>query len=127
MDLEADGRLEKEVILTALGQMEVTNIVATGNGFSGNFPESNMYFYFSEERSDTVLRAEDWHEPAQWEVKMRMVFYYVISSLDRCSEQLHQFISLLSQFCSAKFVLSFQYEKVVAVRDEYGLRLLHEF
>jgi hypothetical protein len=127
MDLEADGLLNKEVILRVLDQLEVTNIVETENGFSGNFPESNMYFYCSDECTDSILRAEDRGGPVQWEVKMRMVFYYVIASLNLCSEQLHQFLSLLSQSGSAKFVLSFQYEKVLAIRDDYGLRFLHDF
>ncbi|WP_148289066.1 MULTISPECIES: hypothetical protein [Herbaspirillum] len=127
MDLEADFRLEKDVVLRALRQLKVTNIVEKGNGFSGNFPESNMFFYFSEEFSDPTLRAEDWSEKITWDVKMRMVFYYVISTYDLCSEQLHQFLELLSQLCSANYILSFQYEKVVAIRDEDGLHILHNF
>lgn len=127
MDLEADYRLEKEVIVRVLSQLKVTNILEKGNGFTGNFPESNMYFYFSEELSDPTLRAENWAEKIAWDVRMRMVFYYAISSYDLCSEQLHQFLKLLSQSCSANYILSFQYEKVVAIRDESGLQFLHDF
>lgn len=127
MDLEADYRLEKEVILSVLSQLKVTNIFEKENGFTGNFPDSNMYFYFSEEFSDPALRAENWVEKITWDVKMRMVFYYVIAAYDLCSEQLHQFLKLLSQSCSANYILSFQYEKVVAIRNERGLKFLHDF
>lgn len=127
MDLEADYRLEKEIIVRVLSQLKVTNILEKGNGFTGNFPESNMYFYFSEELSDPTLRAENWIEKVAWDVRMRMVFYYVIASYDLCREQLHQFLKLLSQSCSANYILSFQYEKVVAIRDERGLQFLHDF
>jgi hypothetical protein len=71
------------------------------------------------------LKAEDYD--VDWFVGGEVVFTYVISRFDECSAQLHDFLEVFSNAFPSKWVLSFQYESVCAVRDDAGLQWLKKF
>jgi hypothetical protein len=124
MMLELDDQASQSVIRNALAQCGVVDLIGRENGFEGNFPSSNMYFFF-ESVQDGRLCAEGIE--VEWLVGGKIVFVYVISAFDECSRQLHEFLQCLSKMSSARWVLSFQYESVCAVRDDGGLQWLKNF
>lgn len=127
MMMEADSRLSESEVLDALSSCGVSEVVNRHNGFSGNFPSSNMFFTYEHSTDDQrEIRAEGMGDSG-WLVGCRLVFVYVVPHLVECGSQLSHFLQLISDVSKANWVLSFQYESIYAVRDENGFRKLVEF
>ena len=124
MMLELDQYASKRVIRDVLSRSDVDVCLETNERIDGNFPHSNMFFSFESVKNGR-LKAEDYS--VDWSVGGEVVFAYVISRFDECSQQLHDFLRTLSDATPSKWVLSFQYESVCAVRDEAGLQWLKTF
>lgn len=88
----------------------------------GNFRNSNCYFVFryvfpsDEVATDGVS--------VGWKVGVRGAFHCSIEMLAECSEDIKIFLEGFSKETDFKFVLSFQYESVYALRDEFGVSFL---
>lgn len=124
MMLELDELASKQMIRDALILSGVDICMETDDRIDGNFPRSNMFVSF-ESVKDGRLKAEDYS--VDWLVGGKVVFAYVISRFDECSAQLHDFLQTLSDATQSKWVLSFQYESVCAVRDDAGVQWLKKF
>lgn len=89
---------------------------------TGNFDCSNCYFAFRRVFPHDVA-AEG--VEASWKVSVRGAFHAPIRSLSESSKDIQDFLVGLSIETELRFVLSFQYESVYAVRDEQGLRFVN--
>lgn len=63
----------------------------------------------------------------KWTVGLTMTFHFRASNKMSSMEEIYPFIELFAEQHRHRFVLSFQYERVYAVRDERGLELLWPF
>ncbi len=127
MMMEADSRLSESEVLDAMSSCGVSEVVNRHDGFSGNFPSSNMFFTYARSADDQKeIRAEGMRD-SDWSVGCRLIFVYVIPHLVECESQLSHFLQVISDVSKANWVLSFQYESIYAVRDENGFRKLVEF
>lgn len=124
MMLELDEHASKNMIHDVLTQSGLDICMETDDRIDGNFPRSNMFVSFEVVKNGR-LKAEDYS--VDWLVGGEVVFTYVISHFDECSAQLHDFLQTLSDDTPWRWVLSFQYESVCAVRDDAGLQWLKQF
>lgn len=126
MVLEFDHQISTMEIRDILARCDVSALAECVEGFTGNFPSSNMFF--SCEHYDSkggYVRAED--ENVDWDVGGRMIFVYMMSAFEACSMQLHNFLLAMSNATTSSWVLSFQYESICAIRDYAGIHWLKDF
>jgi len=111
MMVEMDRRVSADVVRQVLVRCGVDVLTDSNDGFTGNFPSSNMFFSFCKIVKRRV-RAEDFE--GGWDVGAEMTFVYVVSEMERCGKQLRYFVDCLSEIVACNWVLSFQYESVYA-------------
>lgn len=99
-------------------------ICLDSGGVSGNFEASNTYFVFRGGGGVNEVVAEE--VDVIWSVGIRGAFHCSVGSLAESAYEIKQFLIFLSEKEICRFVLSFQYESVYAVRDEDGLHFLRE-
>ena len=92
------------------------------NRIFGTFRESNCYFVFEECAGPQDLVAEGLS--VEWQVGVRAGFHYRADNLLSSWGDMVKFISSYAGLQPFRFVLSFQYEELYAVRDETGLRII---
>jgi hypothetical protein len=126
MVLEAESGLRRMEILAALASCNVSEVVEDKKSLTGNFPRSNMYFVLDEFGESSSIAAEGASD-LTWSVASTMTFYYVTANFDECSLELHKFLRALTESSKACFVLSFQYERLYALRDQKGLHIFEKF
>lgn len=135
LNLEIDCQLRRDELIRALKSCGTNAFVEEEFGFSGYFTRSNMHFacfertrpYWAESGMRSCVIAEGVPRPLTWEICVRISFRYVLVSYEDCRDDLQKFMENLAQISKAYFVLSFQHEKVYAIRDENGLHILDKF
>jgi hypothetical protein len=85
-------------------------------GFVGSFSESNAFFVYSKNSSLEEI-ATDQENPLGWEVGARLVVHCPIGALAESAKELDDFMDALVSAVDTRFLLSFQYESICAVRD----------
>lgn len=85
-------------------------------GFVGNFPESNAFFVFTNNPSLEEI-ATDQMQPLGWEIGARLAVHCPVSLLEESAKELESLIAEMDKTLKARFLFSFQYESVYAVRD----------
>jgi hypothetical protein len=118
LTLEVDSRLSRESAKSALAQCSAELVEAQAS-MSGVF-SSGMTFLWRDASSDPVPMTES-DEPLDWHIGSRMSFRVVASKYDECMGEVKRLLDLLARTSPAHFVLAFQYERVLALRDEKGL------
>lgn len=88
----------------------------------GCFDNSNSYFVFRQLASAEQIVAEG--VGFDWAIGVRGAFHCPVSKLSEASIDLENFVTILSGVTDFRFVLSFQYETIYAIRDELGLNVL---
>ena len=90
---------------------------------SGNF-KSNMFVFYQPRVIRRRAIAEEEGAWKDWEIGSVLVFTYAKHSFDECRSELKSFLELLAAHTQSKFVLSFQYEHVHAVRSDEGINFV---
>ncbi|NID06726.1 hypothetical protein HBF26_17680 [Luteibacter jiangsuensis] len=86
------------------------------------FERSELNLFIGDNYGDPDVGAED---PAlTWQVGARCIAVMRPRSYDACWYELERFIRALAEHFSQRFVLSFGYDSIYAVRDANGLRFL---
>ena len=133
MNVEFSEGLSREDVISSLEENGAIFVI-DDNGIRGNFSDSNMYFWYIDQNfvgwrargySDSLLAEVDLS--STWTVHARSGFIYVLDSFDRCSSELMCFVESIAKRSKVRFVLSFQYETICALRDHNGLRYLCKF
>ena len=123
MMLEMDRSASADFVRKAFARCGV-DVPANGNdGFTGNFPSSNMFFSFSKDEKGTV-KAEDFE--GGWDVGAEITFVYVVSEMELCRKQLRCFVDHFSEIVACNWVLSFQYESVYAYGSASSMHWVKE-
>lgn len=122
--------VETENVLTPDGLKRIficvgiDEFVGEEYGFSGEFPDSNVTFDVFEEEKSTLgaeVIAGNAKRECNWIVGIRVRFRYVNETYEACVADLKAFVLRLASLATARFVLSFQFETIYAIRDGEGL------
>ncbi|MDB0566674.1 hypothetical protein AB6Q13_02720 [Ralstonia solanacearum] len=129
LDLEVDSRVDRDCVLGILRQMQFEVSEERDDCVRGNFPESNMFAVFkwvTDER-EMAPRTEGADFARGWRIGVRANFYYVMSNFDKCGREMREFLSRINGGADAYFLFSFQMEKIYAIKDRDGMRIVEEF
>lgn len=74
-----------------------------------------------------VPRMEGADFARNWKIGVRANFYYVMSQYGQCSYEMNRFLSELNERSEACFVFSFEMEKIYAIKDDNGMRVVEKF
>lgn len=85
-------------------------------GFVGNFSISNAFFVYSQNSSLEEI-GTDQEVPLGWKVGARLVVHCPIDSLAESAKELNDFMLEVVKAVECRFLLSFQYESIYAIRD----------
>jgi hypothetical protein len=124
--LEADERLTSIDARLILSDCGVT-ILGRGDSESqsldleGLFPESDMPVWFAPDSEPEEVMAEVAVRPS-WKRSSEMVFQLMKSELELCNTQIMALAEALAKKNPAYFVLSYEYETVLAINDSDGYR-----
>lgn len=86
------------------------------------FEASGTNLFIEDDRRGPVVGAED--PSLTWIVGARCYAFMRPSTYDDGWRDIERFIRSVAEHFSQRFVLSFEYSSIYAVRDEYGLHLL---
>ncbi|ATI30027.1 MULTISPECIES: hypothetical protein [Ralstonia solanacearum species complex] len=129
LNVEIDNRLAWSSLRDVLVGMELFISHEGQAEIRGGMPLSNMYVVAEvvndPSRMHPVTEGADFAK--DWVIGTRVGFYYVMSQYDQCSLEMNQFISKLMEVSDAYFIVAFENEKILAVRDQDGLRVLDKF
>ncbi|MEF3063099.1 hypothetical protein V4C85_25130 [Ralstonia solanacearum] len=129
LDLEVDSRVDRDCVLGILRQMQFEVSEERDDCVRGNFPESNMFAVFklvTDER-EMAPRTEGADFARGWRIGVRANFYYVMSNFDKCGREMREFLSRINGGADAYFLFYFQMEKIYAIKDRDGMRIVEEF
>ncbi|WPO98267.1 hypothetical protein SFA35_16635 [Pseudomonas sp. HR96] len=118
MNLEIEVGMSFEEIASVLSVMGAEHAIEIGY-LTGNFKYSGVYFVFRYFRIPEDVAAEGVN--VDWKAGMSGAFNCLIKYLLESSEDIKSFLTKLSIETAFKFVLSFQYESLYVIRDEFGI------
>lgn len=121
MNLEIEVGMSFEDIASVLSVMGAEHAIESGY-LTGNFKYSGAYFVFRYFRIPEDVAAEEVN--VDWKAGMSGTFHCPIKYLLESSEDIKSFLTKLSIETAFKFVLSFQYESLYVIRDEFGISFL---
>ncbi|KAA8697455.1 hypothetical protein [Pseudomonas caricapapayae] len=121
MNLEIEVGISFKEIASVLSVMGAEHAIENGY-LTGNFKYSGVYFVFRCFSSPEDVAAEGVN--VDWEAGMSGAFHCPIKYLLESSEDIKSFLTKLSIETDFKFVLSFQYESLYVIRDEFGIGFL---
>ncbi|AST30051.1 hypothetical protein [Ralstonia pseudosolanacearum] len=129
LNVEIDDRLTWSSLREILLGMELFISQEVQGEIRGGMPLSNMYVVAEVVNDPSRIHpvTEGAEFAKDWVIGTRVGFYYVMSQYDQCSLEMHQFISKLMEVSDAYFIVAFENEKIFAVRDQDGLRVLDKF
>lgn len=123
MNLEIESGFALDEISQILSDFGA-ELCVDSDGVSGNFRLSNAYFVFRDSNGLDEVVTEG--VAVNWVVGVRGAFHCPIDSLEASASEIKLFLNFFSEKKGCRFILSFQYESVYAIRDENGLRFLKE-
>jgi len=121
MNLEIEVGTSFEEISSVLSVMGAEHAIENGY-LTGNFKYSGVYFVFRCFSIPEDVAAEG--VDVDWKAGMSGAFHCPIKYLLESSEDIKSFLTKLSIETDFKFVLSFQYESLYVIRDEFGINFL---
>ncbi|MBB4818998.1 hypothetical protein HNP29_002382 [Pseudomonas alcaligenes] len=123
MSLEVESGVTLSEVAQVLSEFGA-EFCADSDGISGNFEISNAHFVFRD--CDGLDEVVTEGANVSWLVGVRGAFHCSIDSLSASADEIKLFLGFFSERKTCRFILSFQYESVYAIRDENGLRFLKE-
>jgi hypothetical protein len=108
------------------------NVVAKSGGVRSSdasgplavFPGSGLRLFVFPEPEPRPVLTEDLVPKPEWRVGLTVVLAFVTANYDACGRDVVGLLRLLSHESDRRFVLSFQYERAYALRDERGLQFM---
>lgn len=133
--LEIEDTLDKSIIVNSLVYAGASEFSEESTGFDCFFDETKISAYVYEKSKpywtesgtrDEVV-AEDLDFVFSWKVGFRVIFRYPRNAHTESNAQINSVLRFLEKNSMVNFVLSFQYEKIIAVRNASGLNFLSSF
>lgn len=121
MSIEIEAGASFDKVFSVLSDMKAEYSIDERN-LTGNFNYSNCYFVFRYICPHDAVAVDGLE--TDWEVGMRGAFHSPINALSESWVDIKGFITKFAMDTSLRFILSFQYESVYAIRDQHGLRFL---
>ncbi|WP_223114020.1 hypothetical protein [Pseudomonas syringae] len=121
MNLEIEVGISFEEIASVLSAMGAEYAIENGY-LTGNFKTSNIYFVFRCFSTPDDVAAEG--VDVDWKTGMSGAFHCPVKYLLESSADIKSFLTTLSIETVFKLVLSFQYESLYVIRDEFGIEFL---
>lgn len=121
--LEAETQLTRDNVKTALKTCGVADIIEKDASFTASFPDSKMSVLYRDHLGDSDVLTDNMEEK-HWVIGSRMTFRYVVSNYEQCELEMLKFVKKLAELSEAFFVVAFQYERVWAIRDQDGLKII---
>jgi hypothetical protein len=126
LNLEIENVLSDDDVKCILSECGATDIEGTVDGMNGVFPLSGMTFVYKNTLASSDIAVEDVQE-SDWRVGSRIYFRFRLNEMEQSSGDLNCVLETFASKSSARFILSYQFERTYAVRDRNGLRLLEKF
>jgi hypothetical protein len=114
--LEADERLTPEELSRVLATFPGAEFTANDTGMSGRLSPHGPFLYAQPRVSSPKVLAEGYG--GDWPVAQRITFRLSASGFDEDMDALERLIAALQTETAARFVLSRQFDTIVAVRDQ---------
>jgi hypothetical protein len=115
MVFEFEGYPRVEQLVDVLGELGASVDVEISH-FSRNFPESNAFFVYTQHATLEDI-GTDQANPLGWKIGARLIVHCPIRTLAESAQELDDFMAALVRGMNNRFLLSFQYESIYAVRD----------
>ena len=121
MVLEIESGVRLDDVAATLVSLEAT---IDRNPFirGGLLPGSKCAFGLKVHPLPVPVRAQD--VQVDWEAGVSMTFHFRAATMQECLRDIYALIELFATQHRHRFVLSFQYERIYAIRDESGLDLV---
>lgn len=123
MFLELEEGLTEEDLRTAAYQC---GAVAPSDehpfGTVAVFPMSYLDVYVHSDSGHSRVVAEGLPQPADWRVGLRVSLGLIQETYEQCLQDVRRLIEQLTVSSDKRFVVSLEYEKLCALRDQQGLR-----
>jgi hypothetical protein len=126
LNLEIENVLSDDDVKRILYECGATDIEGTVDGMSGVFPLSGMTFVYKNTLASSDIAVEDVQE-SDWRVGSRIYFRFQLNEMEQSSSDLNCVLETFASKSTARFILSYQFERTYAVRDRNGLRRLEKF
>lgn len=123
MNLEIEETASFDCVMRALNDVGASYNIEGGK-IIGNLDKSRTYFVFSKCVSGSKVMAEGFND--SWKVGVSAAFHCSNDELAQSWDEIKGYMFFLMKACDCKFVLSFQYEKIYAVRDENEVNYINE-
>jgi hypothetical protein len=136
-DIEIAGKNCRDEIFATLVEAGVEFTVEKDiqkSDVIGFFSESGMRVFYSDDSmddwsqspaKDQALTMDDMVE--DWSISARISLIYRNSVSELCDQEIRNFVSELNSRVPSNFVLSFQYDKVYAIKKDGHLKWLVDF
>lgn len=85
------------------------------------FPSSDLDVYVHSDSGNSRVVAEGLPQPADWPVGLRVSLGIAQPTYDLCLQDIRRLIEQLTMSTTKRFVVSREYEKLCALRDQQGL------
>lgn len=115
MVFEFEGYPRVEQLVDVLGVLGAS-VDVENSEFSGSFPESNAFFVYTQHATLEDIGTYQ-ENPLGWKIGARLIVHCPISTLAESAKELDEFMAALVAGMNNRFLLSFQYESIYAVRD----------
>jgi hypothetical protein len=128
MMLEADRRLTMEEAANILQSCGYISIVPQKkfNGFVATSPQMPMPTHYRSRGGEVEVYTDDGKYKPAWRASCLISMKMVDTERDLCRKLLHDLVTKLSETSAAYFVLSAQYERILSLRDESGIKHFQE-
>ncbi len=121
MVLEIESGVTLDDVAQTLGALNLAGAV-NRNTRGGLLPGCRCGFGFKQHAVPVALRARGMQ--VEWSVGLTVTFHFRAANMLRSLGEIYRLIEVFAEQHRHRFVLSFQYERVYAVRDSTGLDLV---
>lgn len=121
--VEVDYRLNRDEIVGALQKSGATNIHQEGQYLLAFFSTAELSFWYIEKNPPRPIITEGARE-RNWMIGAELTFRYTASKSHEGNIMLHKFLESLAGCTDAWFVAAIDFDKLVAIRDDKGLRFV---
>lgn len=122
--LEADRRLTMEEAATLLQSCGYASTSPNNriNGFVATSARIPMPTHYHSRGREVEVYTDDGKYKPAWRASCLISMKVVDTEPDLCARLLHDLVAKLSETSAAYFVLSVQYERILSLRDESGIK-----
>jgi hypothetical protein len=120
--IELDETISQEQLRSALTATGARLTSEASDGFTGEYPDSGMTFFHDVLPAARHLRAEV-DRASDLSIGSQLSLRPRVATFETAKQELRRLVELLAQSSGGSFVMSDQYDTVLAIRDPGGLKV----